>query len=100
MAFEITPIKITPSSVPHTVPSPPLKLVPPMMTEAITSNSQPRPKLNEAANNWPEVIKPESAANICTMMKQMTLVAPTLMPLNRADSGLPPVAYTERPMVV
>ena len=41
MPLMITPRKITPTIVPQTLPTPPIRLVPPMITAAITSSSHP-----------------------------------------------------------
>ena len=43
--FRSMPIIITPANTPNTVPLPPKKLAPPMMTAAIASNSDCRPAL-------------------------------------------------------
>ena len=43
--FRSMPIIITPANTPNTVPLPPKKLAPPIMTAAIASNSDCRPAL-------------------------------------------------------
>ncbi len=44
----ITPINRAPTRVPHTLPRPPARLVPPMTTAAITSSSYPWPATGSA----------------------------------------------------
>ena len=54
MPLSITFSTRTPSSVPSSVPRPPVRLVPPRITAAITVSSKPRP-----AVGWPVFISEE-----------------------------------------
>ncbi len=89
-----------PMSVPRIVPDPPIKLVPPMMTAAITVSSQPLP-----CPGWSVLMRDVRRIPPMALNRPLNIVHGEfhtfhVMPDRRAVSSLPPTAYTLRPYVV
>ena len=90
MPLPSKPINITPNKVPMIEPAPPAKLVPPMITAAITSNSSPSAMFDE-----PDMMREDSSTAAKAARKPITAkvvirVRATRMPDRRAASSLPP----------
>ena len=81
-----------PSSVFGILPFPPNKLVPPMITAAIASNSIPAPTSGLAAPSLEVIIKPAIEAQLPLKTKAFMVTAVVFTPENFAASRLPPVA--------
>ena len=88
----MTPTIREPAKVPKMVPTPPVKLVPPMIAPVMASNSYPTPaagcpEFNRAINSTPPI-----AEKTPQMMKAKILMRRTLIPAATAASSLPPIA--------
>ncbi len=84
-------------SVPSTPPSPPVYVVPPIRTAAITVNSSVGSACAEAPvrrPTWTTAASPAVSPETAHVMRRMR---PTLIPLSRAASGFEPTAKSERP---
>src|SRR3954452_21150012 len=94
----MTAITRPPMTASVTRPLPPNRLVPPM-TAAPTAYSRVEvpPVDGDTELSRLAIRMPATAASVEHMMKQDTLIHPTLMPERRAASELPPTAYTWRP---
>lgn len=91
---------IAPITVPVIVPTPPIKLVPPIITDAIASSSKPVPRLGEAPFNLDANKIPEAELKTPVITKTLTFALRILIPESQATFSLPPIAYNLRPNFV
>ena len=84
-------ISRAPSTDPNTVPSPPFRLAPPMITAEITRSSSPLPAVVDAEPSRAVITMPASAARKPTRAKLITVIRFTSIPERRAARSFPPM---------
>ena len=84
-------ISTVPRKAPSTVPSPPFRLAPPMITAEITRSSSPLPAVVEAEPRRAVITIPASAARKPISAKLKTVMRRTSMPERVAAFSLPPM---------
>ena len=90
--FWSVPMKSTPTAVPVTPPTPPVKLVPPRSTAAAAFSGMSAPTSGLAAPRRPAWMTPPSAAARPAIAYTAMIVRLTLIPDRRAASMFPPTA--------
>src|SRR5206468_9361489 len=85
------------TSVPATVPRPPKRLPPPMMTAAITSSSRPTATVGSPTDSFENCRTPPAPANAAAAAYTATLHRSTLTPQSRAMRSFEPMAKSRRP---
>ena len=86
------PIIITPAKTPRTVPLPPKKLAPPIITAAIASSSDCNPAFGYAEFVLPAKINPPIPARNPHRVYTIINILFTLIPAALAAPGFPPIA--------
>src|ERR1017187_1525534 len=89
-----------PMMEPRTVPEPPLRLAPPMMTAAMTSSSSPTATVGSPTRSRESWNTPESPKKQPAMAKTRTLRRTVGTPQSRAAASFDPSAKTCRPKTV
>ena len=89
-----------PMTTPLTVPSPPIRLVPPITAAAMASSSYPCPATDCDTPSRAISRMPVSAAENPDSVYARILIREMRTPDSRAASSLPPMAYNWRPQTV
>ena len=93
----MTDMIAAPAMVPTTLPRPPSRLPPPMITAAITSSSRPTATVGSPTDNFENSITPASAASAAESVYTANLHQSIRTPHNRAVRSLDPMANRCRP---
>ena len=95
-----SPIINTPAKTPNTVPLPPKKLAPPIITAAMASSSDCKPAFGYPVLVLPTRIMAPMPDKKPHRVYTRTKILLTLIPAARAASGLPPIAKIHFPILV
>src|ERR1700751_255354 len=95
--LSITRMSSAPMMAPNTVPTPPIKAVPPMTAAATACSSSPSPIEGTGAPNRKTLIVPPKPASMAHMTKQVIFTRLTGTPIAAAASKKPPVARIQLP---
>ena len=90
----------TPKKVLTTEPRPPIRLVPPMTTAAITCSSMPTPAFGSAASRRADCMRPARPASSPVSANTMMRIGRGSTPASRMASSLVPMPTTCRPNTV
>src|SRR5580704_1427206 len=93
----MTRISSAPTIAPSTVPTPPVKAVPPITADATACNSSPSPIEGSGEPNRKTSIVPAKPASTAHITKQVILTHQTGTPIDAAASRKPPVARIQLP---
>ena len=93
IALVSTPTSTTPIAVPTMLPSPPVKLVPPIITAVTADVSKPTAEDGSPENILDAKITPTIAVSAAHMANATIVDLTGLIPENFAASSFPPIAY-------